>query len=473
MTCFNENKIVPLFDVITVSELQQTVTATKAVCEHPPRSSHSYLQYELLKLWLFLLNPFQPPLPLHLQLRQWLRIWKEIRCLEQNDGRCSSSTSRFWHSCAELVGRPIHLISFFSLEMMFMAMSTLSASYTRRRMFFWSYTCWSGHKKKSNYLKFAKRKHNQHEALCAIFAHFCWVSKGFSSFWENAVYQHDSMTHSVIGWHVVIWRAEFCDQFVCHFIVCGYSFFLHLLTDFHGEMPQAFPILFPFLTTFPENKHIATIPYFFHIQHNKCTQEMLKMQLKLQRDPQWFCRLKGKTNPDDQGEASDGWLCVRNCELGVWGLFTKMAFDTVGLWGVPITCKGKRERENMTEFLESQKNDLTLIQVWKEALPVKTFFILYQPTHWLPNALSIQVIVSNKRFSLVQTHQHLLMGWGFPHFSLLKICLVCWASCCIPQFSLTKRDWRHAHQWSWLSMNPKSLYCGTECTVHSGHPVSY
>lgn len=51
-------------------------------------------------------------------------------------------TSRFWHSWAELVGRPIHLISFFSFEMIFMAMSTLSASYTRRRIFFWSYTCY-------------------------------------------------------------------------------------------------------------------------------------------------------------------------------------------------------------------------------------------------------------------------------------------------------------------------------------------
>ncbi len=53
-------------------------------------------------------------------------------------------TSRFWHSCAELVGSPIHFISFFSLEMMFMAIRTLRASYTRRRMFFWSYA-WKDH----------------------------------------------------------------------------------------------------------------------------------------------------------------------------------------------------------------------------------------------------------------------------------------------------------------------------------------
>lgn len=57
-------------------------------------------------------------------------------------------------------------------------------------------------------------------------------------------------THRVIGWHVVVWRAEFCDQFVCHFIVGGYSFLLHLFTHFHGEMPQALSILFSFLATF-------------------------------------------------------------------------------------------------------------------------------------------------------------------------------------------------------------------------------
>lgn len=37
-------------------------------------------------------------------------------------------TSKFWHSWAELVGRPIHLISFFSLEIMFMAIRTFKAS---------------------------------------------------------------------------------------------------------------------------------------------------------------------------------------------------------------------------------------------------------------------------------------------------------------------------------------------------------
>lgn len=66
-----------------------------------------------------------------------VRIWETMHLADDGD----RPTSRFWHSCAELVGRPIHLISFFSLEMMFMAMRTFSASYTRRRMFFWSYTC--------------------------------------------------------------------------------------------------------------------------------------------------------------------------------------------------------------------------------------------------------------------------------------------------------------------------------------------
>jgi hypothetical protein len=36
-------------------------------------------------------------------------------------------------------GKPFQMISFFSFWMMFMAMSTLMASYTRRRMFFSSY----------------------------------------------------------------------------------------------------------------------------------------------------------------------------------------------------------------------------------------------------------------------------------------------------------------------------------------------
>ena len=55
-------------------------------------------------------------------------------------------TSRCWHSCKELVGRPIHLISFFSFEMMFIAISTFSASYTRRRMFLWSTACTHAYK---------------------------------------------------------------------------------------------------------------------------------------------------------------------------------------------------------------------------------------------------------------------------------------------------------------------------------------
>lgn len=41
-------------------------------------------------------------------------------------------------TCAEFVGSPIQRISFLSFEIMFIAMRTLSASYTRRRIFFWS-----------------------------------------------------------------------------------------------------------------------------------------------------------------------------------------------------------------------------------------------------------------------------------------------------------------------------------------------
>ena len=43
--------------------------------------------------------------------------------------------------------------------------------------------------------------------------------------------------------------------------------------------------------------------------------------------------------PEDHGEASGCWLCVRNWELGVCGLLTSMVLETVGLWGVPITCE--------------------------------------------------------------------------------------------------------------------------------------
>ena len=52
------------------------------------------------------------------------------------------SCSRPLASWTELVGKPSHLISFFSLLIIFMAIRTLRASYTLRLMFFWSY-CWS------------------------------------------------------------------------------------------------------------------------------------------------------------------------------------------------------------------------------------------------------------------------------------------------------------------------------------------
>lgn len=49
------------------------------------------------------------------------------------------SFSKATHSCKELVGKPSHLISFFSLEMIFIAINTFRASYTRLLIFFWSY----------------------------------------------------------------------------------------------------------------------------------------------------------------------------------------------------------------------------------------------------------------------------------------------------------------------------------------------
>lgn len=45
------------------------------------------------------------------------------------------------HSCCEFVGNPNHLISFFSFEMIFIAIKTFKASYTRLLIFFWSYCC--------------------------------------------------------------------------------------------------------------------------------------------------------------------------------------------------------------------------------------------------------------------------------------------------------------------------------------------
>lgn len=53
-------------------------------------------------------------------------------------------TSIWWHSWIELVGNPIHLMSFFSLDMIFMAIRTFRASYTRLRMFLWSIDCGIG-----------------------------------------------------------------------------------------------------------------------------------------------------------------------------------------------------------------------------------------------------------------------------------------------------------------------------------------
>mgnify|MGYP004589743829 CR=1 FL=1 len=43
------------------------------------------------------------------------------------------------HSWRELVGKPNHLISFFSFEIIFIAIKTFKASYTRLLIFFWSY----------------------------------------------------------------------------------------------------------------------------------------------------------------------------------------------------------------------------------------------------------------------------------------------------------------------------------------------
>lgn len=75
-----------------------------------------------------------------------------------------------------------------------------------------------------------------------------------------------SNTHWVIWRHVVVCGAEFCHQFICHFVVGGNSLLLHLLTHFHGEMSQAFSILLPFLTTLSVDRtpsHINTYANIF------------------------------------------------------------------------------------------------------------------------------------------------------------------------------------------------------------------
>lgn len=132
-------------------------------------------------------------------------------------------------------------------------------------------------------------------------------------------------THSVVGRHVVVRGAELCHQLVRHLVVGGHSFLLHLLANLHGEMPQALTVLLAFLSTFPEGKHTALVT---------------RRNVRVERT----C-LSQRTHPDDHGEASDCWVWVRNCELGVCGLFTKMVLDTVGLCGVAITLKKK---ENIT-----------------------------------------------------------------------------------------------------------------------------
>ena len=75
--------------------------------------------------------------------------WYELYC-STSSARCAFffsicararafSARRCATSPSPVAGRPFHMISFLRFAMMFIAMSTLSASYTRRRMFFSSY----------------------------------------------------------------------------------------------------------------------------------------------------------------------------------------------------------------------------------------------------------------------------------------------------------------------------------------------
>lgn len=136
----------------------------------------------------------RPPVPLFLRW-QWQMSWSgcqgSLSAPRENSAglKCVCKiTSRFWQSWAELVGRPIQWISFFSLEMMFIAISTLRASYTRLRMFFWSYTCWGGRgiewgkrkeaSKEKRWHKRRARKHNSREEVMIL--SLSWEGEGAS-----------------------------------------------------------------------------------------------------------------------------------------------------------------------------------------------------------------------------------------------------------------------------------------------------
>ena len=84
---------------------------------------------------------------------RWSNAWYDLYCSTSSRryafffsmlacARAFSARKVSRSSCFAVAGKPFHVISFFSFEIMSIAMRTLRASYTRRRMFFSSYA-WS------------------------------------------------------------------------------------------------------------------------------------------------------------------------------------------------------------------------------------------------------------------------------------------------------------------------------------------
>lgn len=105
------------------------IIASGATCQ-----DHWHTHSFLLAIWALeavTVSAWSSPAAFAFPPRVWVMIKNYDAKIEMSSPKrpsLSAPTSKFWHSCAELVGRPIHLISFFSLEIMFMAISTLSAS---------------------------------------------------------------------------------------------------------------------------------------------------------------------------------------------------------------------------------------------------------------------------------------------------------------------------------------------------------
>lgn len=126
------------------------------------------------------------------------------------------SFSRALHSWSELVGKPSHLISFFSFEMIFIAISTFSASYTLLRIFFWSYCYTRSRINNSIDLKYKTSR----------------FKFSYNSFVQ--------IIYLISQWVCMRWVCEFPHQLVRHFIVRRGSLLLHFFTDFHRKVSETF-----------------------------------------------------------------------------------------------------------------------------------------------------------------------------------------------------------------------------------------